>query len=105
MAIDPEAALVQRFTRWLVFLLLLLIFIISVGFSMWNTAPVVLSFGIHEFAARPLSFWIIVSFCLGGLLGLIIGAGLIRDARLRMRIRSLEKELARRPKFKPTEVD
>lgn len=95
----------QLVTRWLVVLLLLLIFILSVGFSMWNTAPVVLSFGVHEFAARPLSFWIIVAFCLGGLTGLVIGAGLIRNARLRLRIRRLEKELAGRPKFRPADVD
>ncbi|HDZ09892.1 lipopolysaccharide assembly protein LapA domain-containing protein [Pseudohongiella sp.] len=95
----------QRFTHWLVFLLLLLVFILSVGFSMWNTAPVALSFGIHEFAARPLSFWLIVTFCLGGLTGLVIGGGLFRGARLRLRIRRLEKELARRSEFKPSEID
>lgn len=95
----------QRFKRWLVFLLLLLIFIVSVGFSMWNTTPVALSFGFHEFSARPLSFWIIVTFCLGGLTGLLIGAGLIRNARLRLHIRSLKKELARRPAIKPGEID
>lgn len=70
---------------------------------MWNTTPVALSFGIHEFAARPLSFWLIITFCVGGLTGVAIGAGLIRDARLRMRIRSLEKQLAQRPRFKPSE--
>ncbi|MEX0737977.1 MAG: LapA family protein [Pseudohongiella sp.] len=95
----------QRFKRWLIFLLLLLIFILSVGFSMWNTAPVPLSFGIHEFSPRPLSLWLIVAFCSGGLAGLSIGAGLIRDARLRLRIRALEKELKKRPEFKPSEID
>ena len=95
----------QRFKRWLVFLLLLLIFIFSVGFSMWNTSPVPLSFGVYQFAARPLSLWLIVAFCLGGLAGLAIGAGLIKDVRLRRRIRALEKELTKRPKFKPGEID
>ncbi len=95
----------QRFKYWLVFLLLLLIFILSVGFSMWNTSPVPLSFGIHEFAARPLSLWLIIAFCLGGLTGVTIGAGLIHSVRLRLRIRALEKELAKRPAFKATEID
>lgn len=95
----------QRLKRWLVFLLLLLFFILSVGFSMWNTLPVPVSFGIHEFAARPLSLWLIIAFCLGGLTGLTIGAGLIRDARLRLRIRMLEKELSKRTTFKPGEID
>lgn len=95
----------QRLRRWLVIFLLLLIFILSVGFSMWNTTPVALSFGIHEFAARPLSLWLIIAFCVGGLTGVTIGAGLIRDARLRHRIRVLEKELQKRPRFKPSEID
>tara|TARA_R100001039_G_C1850240_1_gene110419 strand:- start:1891 stop:2181 length:291 start_codon:yes stop_codon:yes gene_type:complete len=95
----------RRFKRWLTFLLLLLIFIVSVAFSMWNTTPVTLSFGIHEFAARPVSFWLIITFCLGGLTGVAIGAGLIRDTRLRLRIKSLEKELQQRQQFKPGETD
>ena len=95
----------HRLKRWLVILLLLLIFILSVGFSMWNTAPVALSFGVHEFAARPLSFWLIIAFCVGGLAGVTIGAGLFRDARLRHRIRILEKELEKRARFKASEID
>ena len=95
----------QRLKRWLMFLLLLLIFILSVGFSMWNTEPVALSFGFYEFAVRPLSFWLIITFCMGGLTGLLIGAGLIRDTRLRFRIRALEEELAKRSGAKPTRTD
>lgn len=95
----------KRLKRWLLVLLLLLIFIMSVGFSMWNTTPVSLSFGVHQFAARPLSFWLIISFCLGGLTGVTIGAGLIRDARLRQRIKALEKTLDKQPALKPAEID
>lgn len=95
----------QRIKKWFAMLILLLIFIISVGFSMWNTVPVPLSFGFYNLEARPLSLWLILAFCFGGLSGLVLGAGLIRDARLRHRIRVLEKELADRPRFKPSEID
>lgn len=95
----------QRIKRWLVIFLLLLIFILSLGFSLWNTTPVALSFGVYEFAARPISLWLIIAFCAGGLTGITIGAGLVRDARLRHRIRVLEKELQKRARFKPGEID
>lgn len=100
-----ELPIMQRFKRWLIFLLLLLIFVLSVGFSMWNTTPVTLSFGFHEFSARPMSFWLIITFCIGGLIGITVGAGIVRDARLRRRIKALEKELEKRPRFKASEID
>jgi len=52
-----------------------------------------------------LSFWLIIAFCVGGLAGVTIGAGLFRDARLRHRIRILEKELEKRARFKASEID
>ncbi|ALO46282.1 lipopolysaccharide assembly protein LapA domain-containing protein [Pseudohongiella spirulinae] len=93
----------QGLKRWLTILLLLLIVLLSAGFSLWNTVPVPLSFGIVSFADRPLAVWVIAAFCLGGLCGLVLGAGVVRDVRLRLRIRRLEKELASRPRFPPAE--
>lgn len=93
----------QGLKRWLTMLLLLLIVLLSAGFSLWNTVPVPLSFGIVNFAERPLALWIISAFCLGGLCGLILGAGVVRDVQLRLKIRRLEKELASRPRFPPAE--
>lgn len=93
----------QGIKRWLFITLLIIVIILSAGFSLWNTTPVPLSFGFYTFADRPLAVWVIVAFCLGGLCGLVLGAGLIRDVRLRYRIRKLEKELQRRPKFPPAE--
>jgi uncharacterized integral membrane protein len=91
--------------RWLLILLLLLVFISSIGFSLWNTMPVPLSFGFHDFDSRPLAFWLIAAFCAGGVLGLILGAGLIHDIKLKRRIRALEKELVRRPIFTRRDID
>jgi len=96
---------VRALRRWLLILLLLIVFILSLGFSLWNTVPVPLSFGFHEFDPRPLAFWLIAAFCAGGVLGLFLGAGLIRDVKSKMRIRALEKELARRPLFSRRDID
>jgi len=89
----------HRLKRWILIFFVLVIFVLSVGFSLWNTTPVELSLGVHSFTARPLAFWLIVAFCLGGISGMVVGSGLVNDVRLRLRIRSLEKELAARPKF------
>lgn len=89
----------HRLKRWILVFFVLIIFVLSVGFSLWNTTPVVLSLGVYEFGVRPLAFWLIVAFCLGGISGMVVGSGLVNDVRLRLRIRSLEKELASRPKF------
>ncbi|MAY56360.1 MAG: hypothetical protein CMQ46_09770 [Gammaproteobacteria bacterium] len=95
----------QGMKRWLLILLLLMVVLSSTAFSLWNTTPVPLSFGFVSFSARPLALWIIAAFCVGGLAGVILGAGLVRDMKLRMRIRRLEKELKQRPRFPPAERD
>lgn len=89
----------RQFKWWASVILLLLIVLISAGFSLWNTTPVPLSLGFHTFAERPLAVWLIVAFCLGGLVGLLAGSGLISQFRLRRRIRQLERELEARPRF------
>lgn len=95
----------KRLKRWLIILLLLCLILLSAGFALWNTQTVPLSFGLFSFQARPLSVWIIISFCSGALSGLVLGAGLIRHLQLRHRIRQLEQELASRPKFDRAERD
>lgn len=95
----------KRLKRWLILLLMLCLILLSAGFALWNTQTVPLSFGLFSFQARPLSVWIIISFSLGAVSGLILGAGLIRHIQLRHRIRQLEQELAQRPKFSRAERD
>lgn len=95
----------KRLKRWLIMFFMLCLVLLSTGFALWNTEPVALSFGLFSFQPRPLSVWIIISFCLGALSSLVLGAGLIRHLQLRNRIRQLEKELASRPKFSRAERD
>lgn len=94
-----------RLKRWILMLFLLFVFVLSIGFSLWNTAPVSLSLGVHELDERPLAFWMIAAFCMGGIAGMIVGTGLINNVRFRLRIRSLEKELLARPKFVRRETE
>lgn len=84
----------ERLKYWLFVILLLLIILISVGFSLWNTQAVPLSFGIVSLDPKPVSFWVVSSFAVGGLCGLLLGAGFLRDYKLKRRIRKLEKALA-----------
>lgn len=95
----------KRLKRWLILILMLCLILLSAGFTLWNTQTIPLSFGLFSFQPRPLSVWIIISFSIGALCGLVLGAGLIRHLQLRHRIRQLEQELLQRPKFRTAEKD
>jgi uncharacterized integral membrane protein len=89
----------KRLKRWVISLLMLCLILLSAGFALWNTQAVPLSFGLFSFDARPLSVWIIISFSLGAIFGLVLGAGMVRHIQSRHRIKQLEQELSKRPKF------
>jgi uncharacterized integral membrane protein len=93
----------KRLKRWLILLLMLCLILLSAGFALWNTQAVPLSFGLFSFDARPLSVWIIISFSLGAISGLVLGAGVIRHIQLRHRVKLLEQELSKRSQFSRTE--
>ncbi len=89
-------------SRALAWLVLVVIFLLSVGFSFFNTQQVPLSFGFLVLSAQPLALWVLGAFAAGGLLGLLLGAGLFRRWRqareitqLRAQVSRLEKEVAR----------
>lgn len=84
----------NRFVRFFIWLFLLLVFLASVGFSFFNTAPVSLSLGYTTLSPQPLSVWVIGAFVLGGLCGLLLGAGLFRHLRARLEINRLRKQVA-----------
>lgn len=84
----------NRILRFCVWIFLFLVFLASIAFSFLNTEPVVLSFGFTVFNPQPLSLWIILAFALGGLLGLFLGAGLVRNWRSRSELLSLRRRLA-----------
>lgn len=72
---------------------LVLVFLASITFSYFNTAEIEISFGSIEFAARPVSVWIVGAFVSGGVLGLLLGLGFFRQLRTRSELRRLSKEL------------
>jgi putative membrane protein len=91
----------NRLFDFLVWLFLFLVFLASVGFAVINTEEVYLSVGFAVFGPHPFSVWVIIAFVLGGLTGLVLGAGIFRVLRLRIEIRrlraramALDKELA-----------
>lgn len=95
----------KHIKRWLIFFLMMCLLMLSIGFSLWNTQLVPVSFGLISLEPRPLSVWLVVSFSLGALTGLLIGAGLLRHVKLRRRIKQLEDELAKRPAHTKPERD
>lgn len=74
-------------------LFLVLVFIVSIIFSYFNTTPVAISFANRQFPAQPVSVWIIGAFVSGGLLGLLFGLGLVRNLKARAEIRRLTRQL------------
>lgn len=88
-------------TRVMALGFLVSVFLLSVGFSFFNTQQVPLSLGFMVLAAQPLALWVLGAFALGGILGLLLGSGLFRHwrkereiAQLRARITNLEQALA-----------
>lgn len=86
----------RRLLRILIGLLLFFILLLSISFSLLNRVPVALEFGLLTLSPQPLSVWIIGAFCLGGVLGVLLGAGFLRSLRNRGTIKGLQKELAAR---------
>lgn len=89
----------HRLLRVFSWIFLLLVFLAGILFSFFNTEPVALSFGFTVLRPMPLSVWVIAAFALGGLIGLLLGAGLFRSMRTRVemqrlvrKVESLEKE-------------
>lgn len=71
----------------------MLVFIVSITFSYFNTAEVSISFANWQFPAQPVSVWIIGAFVCGGMLGLLLGVGLVRNLRSRSEIKRLSRQL------------
>ncbi len=84
----------RRLLRIVLWFFLLMIFIVSIAFSLVNNATVPLSFGYFTLAPQPVSVWIIAAFCVGATSGLILGAGFFKDIRARLKVRQLHKEIA-----------
>ena len=80
-------------------LVLLAVAVWTFLFTLENTDPVVLDLVALELPARSLGFWVIVSFVLGGLTGLLAGSLMFfnqkrREIRIRRDLRQSRNELA-----------
>jgi lipopolysaccharide assembly protein A len=85
--------------RILVVLLLLLVLIFGLLFSLQNAQSVPLDLLVLQLQARPIAVWLLATFAIGGLVGLLVGStALLRVQasryRLRRRLESCEKELS-----------
>ena len=83
----------NKLARFFIWLFLLLVFLAGVIFSFFNTSPVPLSLGYITLSPRPLSVWVVAGFVLGGLCGMLLGAGLFRHMRSKMEITRLRKQV------------
>jgi uncharacterized integral membrane protein len=79
-------------SRFLMLLLFIVALFAGLVFSGHNQTPVAFWLG-TEFAARPLSLWIIAAFISGGLLGLILGLGIWQSRASRKKIKQLQQKL------------
>lgn len=84
--------------RAVAYILLLLVLVFGVYFTLQNPVTVPLDLLWVQFAPRPLAWWVLSAFALGGLLGLIVGSlALVRiknqQLLLKRRLRIVEKEL------------
>ncbi len=81
--------------RLVVWVFLLLVFVASIGFSFLNPTPVSLSFGVLTLSPQPVALWVVSAFSIGGLLGLMIGAGLGGSSKSKNQNRRLREQLDR----------
>ncbi len=82
-------------SRAIALIVLVLIFLLSVGFSFFNTQQVPLSFGFFVLSAQPLALWVLGAFATGGVLGLLLGSGLFRRWRQAREITHLRAQITR----------
>ena len=83
----------RQLTQLLYGVFLLLVFAASVTFTYHNSIPVTIGIGSWQLQPLPVSIWIIGAFVSGGLLGLLLGLGLLRNLKSRVEIRKLTKAL------------
>lgn len=79
----------KSLSRFLLFLFLVLVVLAGFIFTLKNSNPVALWL-LVDFSPRPLSLWVIAAFLAGGFSGLLLGLGLWRNMRNRLRLHHLE---------------
>lgn len=85
----------QKLMTTLAWCFMFIVFVASIVFSYANPQPVALSFGFVSLDPQPLAVWVIAAFACGGLFGVALGVGLVRNLGLRLEIRRLRTQLTR----------
>ena len=83
----------KSFSRFLFYLLLILLAWAAFLFTMRNLDPVEVWLGI-TFAPYPLSIWLVGAYIAGGLTGLLLGAGLWGRFKTRLMVRQLNQTIS-----------
>lgn len=83
----------QKLSNLLSGLFLILVFIVSITFTYFNSTPIIIRFGNWQFTELPVSVWIIGAFVSGGLLGLLLGLRFFSGLRSKSEIKRLNKKL------------
>jgi len=92
--------IVKGFVRLITFLVFFSIVLLAFLFAANNTTVVVLWLGI-EMPAASVGVLIIISFVVGGFLGLLLGVGIFKKLKTMVHIKKLRSEVARLEKLHP----
>lgn len=84
-----------KLVRIIAWCFLFFVFVASIVFSYANPEPIALSFGFTTLNPQPLAVWVVAAFAIGGLCGVLLGVGLVRNLRLRLEIRRLRTQLSK----------
>jgi len=84
-----------RLARAFTILFIVLTFLLSIGLSFFNTERIAFSFGFFVLEPQPVALWVLSAFVIGGMVGLVLGAGLFRQWRSVREIQRLRAELQR----------
>ena len=84
-----------KLLRIIAWCFMFIVFVASIVFSYANPAPIALSFGFATLNPQPLAVWVISAFATGGLCGVLLGVGLVRNLRSRLEIRRLRSQLSK----------
>ena len=88
----------KGFVRFITFLVFVSIVLLAFLFAVNNTTVVVLWLGI-EMPAASVGVLVIISFVVGGFLGLLLGVGIFKELETMVQIKKLRSEVARLEKL------
>ncbi len=90
----------KGFVRFITFLVFVSIVLLAFLFAVNNTTVVVLWLGI-EMPAASVGVLVIISFVVGGFIGLLLGVGIFIELKTMVKIKKFRSEFARLEKRHP----